>query len=82
MKTPAFSALALECDETLSSFAFNFNLRRYTEALAVLEQRLVLGAPDMKLDEVSFAADALTKLGLTPGAEVGQCWLTPGLTTI
>jgi len=29
LKAPEFMRLKLECDEPLSNFAFNFNLRRY-----------------------------------------------------
>ena len=30
LKAPGAKRLKLKCDELLSSFAFNFNLRRYT----------------------------------------------------
>ena len=31
LKTPGTKRLRLRCDEPLSDFAFNFNLRRYTQ---------------------------------------------------
>jgi hypothetical protein len=34
LKPPGTKHLRLKCDEVLSSFAFNFNLRRYTKAVA------------------------------------------------
>ena len=33
LKLPGTKRLKLECDEPLSNFAFNFNLRRYNEAV-------------------------------------------------
>ena len=33
LKPPGTRRLKLECDELLSSFAFNFNLRRYNKAV-------------------------------------------------
>ena len=37
MKAPRTKRLKLECDELLSNFAFNFNLRRYTQAVDKFE---------------------------------------------
>jgi hypothetical protein len=34
LKAPGHTRLKLKCDELLSNFAFNFNLRRYNEGLA------------------------------------------------
>ena len=35
LNAPGTKRLILKCDEPLSDFAFNFNLRRYTEARRV-----------------------------------------------
>ena len=35
LKAPGTKRLKLKCDDALSSFGVNFNLRRYTEQLCV-----------------------------------------------
>jgi len=47
-KPPGSKHLKLKCDELLSSFAFKFNLRRYTVAAAVLTN-LERASPDLRL---------------------------------
>ena len=41
LKAPGTKRLKLKYDKLLSNFAFNFNLRRYKEELAVTRMRLV-----------------------------------------
>ena len=41
LKAPGFSDLELKCDELLSSFAFNFNLRCYTQELGRRVETLI-----------------------------------------
>jgi hypothetical protein len=48
--------LKLKCDETLSNFAFNFNVRRHTAARALIDC-----APDM--DAKAIATKAMTMWG-------------------
>ena len=52
LKAPGTKLLRLKCDELLSSFAFNFNMRRYNvrdiaRALAVYGAAFAVGAAGM-----------------------------------
>ena len=40
LKPPGTERLKVQCDDPLSDFAFNFNLRRYVQALVTLKAPL------------------------------------------
>ena len=42
LKAPETTRLKLECDEPLPNFAFNFNLRRYSEGSSSLNFYLLM----------------------------------------
>jgi hypothetical protein len=42
LKPPGTERLTLKCDKLLSSFAFNFNLRRYTTAAVCRDTHIAL----------------------------------------
>ena len=74
--------MKLKCDELLSSFAFNVDLRQY--ATAALERLVAeLGDPDdddrpaEEGEEVDRPA-AKGAAGGEPNVEAGRCRLTPG----
>jgi hypothetical protein len=74
--------LKLQHDEPVSNFAFNFNLRRYTEGLLVFSLQWIVG----RGGETSLAIASLSSNGEEAGAfvaaadpallTVGRCRLT------
>ena len=55
LKPPATKHLKLECDERLSNFAFNCNLRRYTMGLCALsptQDSTVMACPGLNKGQV------------------------------
>jgi hypothetical protein len=75
LKPPATKHLKLECDERLSNFAFNCNLRRYTMGLCAL-------SPTQ--DSTVMACPGLNKVGrcrLTASNPVLKALTTSALET-
>ena len=78
LKAPGTKRLKLKCDEPLSNFAFNINLRRYILARPQTD-RLVLRAGRPQESELPPYSDlddlvdgrSLTVVGLTPDWETG-----------
>ena len=70
-----FQRLKLECDELLSSFAFNFNLRRYGEAAAAGDVQSVGVLLHNGIPPDHETADCRTALIIA--AKVRRCRLTP-----
>ena len=58
--------MKLQCDEPLSSFAFNFNLRRYImgPGLAQASRQSVAAGGAAPQSSVSFASDAFSGFSL------------------
>jgi len=59
LAAPGTKRLKLKCDKLLSSFAFNFNLRRYVTATAIY------ATPD--IDEDAKLPTLVGRCRLTPG---------------
>ena len=62
LKAPAAGHLKPKCDELLSNFAFNFNLRRYTAAAGLKPAQIAKPSPD----DVAAAVEAASRLGIVP----------------
>ena len=69
LKAPGSTRLKLECDDPLSNFAFNFNLRNYNE---VKWQALVKSVQHTTL----YKAGGLRRGRLDVKAMVGRCRFT------
>ena len=70
--------MKLKCDEMLSSFAFNFDLRHYRTAAL---ERLVAELGDPDDDRPAEEVDRPTEegqVGAQPNVEVGRCMSTLG----
>ena len=73
LKAPGYERWKLKCDDLLSNFAFNFNLRRYTEeaveAAAAPEAAAVAGQAEEQV--VAEGVAPLPSRRLAIGAALG-----------
>jgi len=75
LKAPGTQRLKVECDETLSSFAFNFNLRRYNMEAIVARGKvpIVVGGTGLYLRWLTCGRQGLTLLHFSAQRERFLC---------
>jgi len=75
LKAPGTKRLTQKCDESLSNFAFNFNLRRYTSGNEPVFAFKAQNVGDMTIKGITvtdfrISANVYIHIGVTPGRAV------------